>query len=158
MTMGVQRKPRMVPPMMRKKLVVVGDGECGKTCMMLVYSRNTFPQRYEPTIFENYLAELRVSTMWSLHVNCLSFVVKYLRKSATSVAHACTTVALLSNQPCIAPFSASPPWYRRQCILPYSTSKPVHFCYLFWTYDIGLYLAHGTHPSLYSFGYFAGAY
>ena len=107
MTMGVQRKPRMVPPMMRKKLVVVGDGECGKTCMMLVYSRNTFPQRYEPTIFENYLAELRVSTL-SLHVNCLSFVVKYLRKSATSVAHGSTTVALLCNPLVRAPFSVSP--------------------------------------------------
>ena len=61
-TMGVQRKPLMVPPMVRKKLVVVGDGECGKTCLLLVYSRNEFPENYVPTIFENYIAELRVST------------------------------------------------------------------------------------------------
>jgi len=60
--MGVQRKPLMVPPMVRKKLVVVGDGECGKTCLLLVYSRNEFPENYVPTIFENYIAELRVST------------------------------------------------------------------------------------------------
>ncbi|KAK2171779.1 hypothetical protein NP493_1027g00006 [Ridgeia piscesae] len=58
--MGVQRKPLMVPPMVRKKLVVVGDGECGKTCLLLVYSRNEFPENYVPTIFENYIAELRM--------------------------------------------------------------------------------------------------
>ncbi|KAI0231938.1 Rho-related GTP-binding protein RhoC [Lamellibrachia satsuma] len=61
-TMGVdlQRKPRMVPPMVRKKLVVVGDGECGKTCLLLVYCRDEFPEHYVPTIFENYIAELEL--------------------------------------------------------------------------------------------------
>ncbi|KAI0225651.1 Ras-like GTP-binding protein RHO, partial [Lamellibrachia satsuma] len=42
------------------KLVVVGDGECGKTCLLLVYSRDEFPEHYVPTIFENYVAELQV--------------------------------------------------------------------------------------------------
>ena len=44
----------------RKKLVIVGDGECGKTCLLLVFCRDEFPEYYVPTIFENYVAELQV--------------------------------------------------------------------------------------------------
>ena len=54
------RQKHAPPPMVRKKLVVVGDGECGKTCLLLVYSRDEFPEQYVPTIFENYVAELQV--------------------------------------------------------------------------------------------------
>ena len=44
----------------RKKLVVVGDGECGKTCLMIVFSKDEFPEEYVPTIFENYVADIEV--------------------------------------------------------------------------------------------------
>ncbi|XP_053768003.1 transforming protein RhoA isoform X2 [Desmodus rotundus] len=37
----------------RKKLVVVGDGACGKTCLLMVFSRNPFPEAYVPTVFES---------------------------------------------------------------------------------------------------------
>ena len=36
-----------------KKIVIVGDGACGKTCLMLVYEKGEFPEGYIPTIFEN---------------------------------------------------------------------------------------------------------
>uniref|UniRef100_A0A8C5Y836 Uncharacterized protein n=1 Tax=Microcebus murinus TaxID=30608 RepID=A0A8C5Y836_MICMU len=44
----------------RKKLVIVGDGACGKTCLLIVFSKDQFPEQYVPTVFENYVAVIEV--------------------------------------------------------------------------------------------------
>lgn len=46
----------------RKKLVVVGDGACGKTCLLIVFSKDEFPEVYVPTVFENYVADIEVDS------------------------------------------------------------------------------------------------
>ncbi|CAO3607545.1 unnamed protein product [Mucor fragilis] len=43
-----------------RKLVVCGDGACGKTSLLNVFTRDYFPQVYEPTVFENYVQEITV--------------------------------------------------------------------------------------------------
>ncbi|KAG8757755.1 GTP-binding protein Rho1 [Ceratobasidium sp. 428] len=44
----------------RRKLVIVGDAPCGKTSLLLVFSKGVFPERHENTIFENYVADVEV--------------------------------------------------------------------------------------------------
>ncbi|EDW02173.1 GH21848 [Drosophila grimshawi] len=44
----------------RKKLVVVGDGACGKTCLLTVYCQDNFPLDYVATVFETYVADVEV--------------------------------------------------------------------------------------------------
>lgn len=52
----------------RKKLVIVGDGACGKTCLLIVFSKDQFPEVYVPTVFENYVADIEVD---GKQVSCL---------------------------------------------------------------------------------------
>ncbi|KAL4934200.1 P-loop containing nucleoside triphosphate hydrolase protein [Aspergillus undulatus] len=43
---------------MRRKLVIIGDGTCGKTSLLSVFTLGYFPT--VPTVFENYVADCRV--------------------------------------------------------------------------------------------------
>jgi Rho family protein len=44
----------------QRKVVVCGDGACGKTSLLNVFTRGFFTQVYEPTVFENYVHDLYV--------------------------------------------------------------------------------------------------
>lgn len=43
-----------------RKLVVVGDGMAGKTCLLYAFKDDTFDPTHPPTIFDTYLAEVEL--------------------------------------------------------------------------------------------------
>ncbi|KAH7335227.1 P-loop containing nucleoside triphosphate hydrolase protein [Rhizoctonia solani] len=51
---GFAKKP------IQRKIVVCGDGGCGKTSLLNVFTRGFFTQIYEPTVFENYVQDVKV--------------------------------------------------------------------------------------------------
>ncbi|XP_033030076.1 rho-related GTP-binding protein RhoF isoform X2 [Lacerta agilis] len=40
------------------KVVVVGDGGCGKTSLLLVFAEGAFPEQYAPSVFEKYTTSI----------------------------------------------------------------------------------------------------
>ena len=40
--------------------MIVGDGECGKSSLLIVHSREQFPLHYLPTFFDSYVSETNV--------------------------------------------------------------------------------------------------
>ncbi|KAF2861539.1 hypothetical protein K470DRAFT_256904 [Piedraia hortae CBS 480.64] len=47
----------------QRKLVLLGDGACGKTSLLNVFTRGFFPTVYEPTVFENYVHDIFIDNV-----------------------------------------------------------------------------------------------
>ena len=43
-----------------QKLVIVGDGACGKTCLLIVFSKDHFPEVSAPTNLREFVADIGV--------------------------------------------------------------------------------------------------
>ncbi|XP_042226478.1 ras-related C3 botulinum toxin substrate 1-like [Homarus americanus] len=52
------------------KIVAVGDGAVGKTCLLVAYTQGSFNEEYVPTVFDNYAGQINVDgkefnyTLW----------------------------------------------------------------------------------------------
>ncbi|EFA06292.1 ras-like GTP-binding protein rhoA [Tribolium castaneum] len=47
----------------QKKLIIVGDGACGKTCLLIAFAKDIFNSEYRPTVFENYVADVELDAL-----------------------------------------------------------------------------------------------
>ncbi|TRY64362.1 hypothetical protein TCAL_11728 [Tigriopus californicus] len=54
--MGLKKMKKAEDPI-RKKVVLVGDGFCGKTCLQVAFRRDVFDPLYQVTVFENFVVD-----------------------------------------------------------------------------------------------------
>ncbi|XP_050994648.1 rho-related GTP-binding protein RhoJ isoform X1 [Labeo rohita] len=58
---GTNRDPLATTAKKMLKCVVVGDGAVGKTCLLMSYANDAFPEEYVPTVFDHYAVNVTVS-------------------------------------------------------------------------------------------------
>lgn len=103
----------------KRKIVIVGDGACGKTSLLYVFTLGEFPTEYHPTVFENYATDCRVDgkpvrlTLWDTagqeeyeRLRPLSYskaniiLIGFAINSPDSLENACMKWAQEANQYC----------------------------------------------------------
>lgn len=88
----------------RRKLVIVGDGACGKTCLLFAFTKDEFPDKYIPTVFENYVSDIEVDgKLVELALWDTAGMVKVTNSLCTMLVHntRCTVYKYIYN--CVVP-------------------------------------------------------
>ena len=53
---------KKMPELEVKKLIIMGDGAIGKTCLLQVFQKGEFPETYLPTVLDNDIKKMKHPT------------------------------------------------------------------------------------------------
>lgn len=81
------------------KVVLVGDGSCGKTCLLEVFKRNEFPEEYIPTVVDNFVKDVDIDdtkkvslTLWDTAGQEAYDAVRPMSYTGTDLVLLCYTI------------------------------------------------------------------
>ena len=106
------------------KLVIVGDGACGKTCALMVFAKNQFPTKYIPTVFETYSCDL--TNGWSLMLFDTAGQDDYDRLRPLSYPHSNVIMVLYDVSNPVSLENAKNKWLPE--VRHYCPNVPIIFC------------------------------
>ncbi|XP_068937476.1 rho-related GTP-binding protein RhoF isoform X1 [Petaurus breviceps papuanus] len=90
--------PTQAPGKKELKIVIVGDGGCGKTSLLMVYSQGAFPEHYAPSVFEKYTTSVTLGSK-EVILNLYDTAAKFLEKTAyTGCRHVLSSHSLFHLQ------------------------------------------------------------
>ena len=58
-------------PSQQVKIVVIGDGSIGKTCLLTVFVEKSFPVDYIPTVFNTMEYKMKIEEVVSYYSQCI---------------------------------------------------------------------------------------
>ncbi|XP_064486432.1 ras-like GTP-binding protein Rho1 isoform X1 [Ornithodoros turicata] len=78
-----------------RKLITVGDGSCGKTCLLAVFAGRPFPERYVPTVLQTYITTVHIGEQTMLEISLWDSPGQEDYDSLRSISYPDTDVALI---------------------------------------------------------------
>ncbi|KAI8872407.1 hypothetical protein GQ42DRAFT_161355 [Ramicandelaber brevisporus] len=82
-------------PPVSKKLVIVGDGACGKTSLLIVFKGGQFPTNHLPTVFESSVVDVTVGNDRVVELNLWDSAGQEEYRSLRTLCYPDTDVVLI---------------------------------------------------------------
>ncbi|XP_061646852.1 rho-related GTP-binding protein RhoQ isoform X2 [Phyllopteryx taeniolatus] len=110
------------------KCVVVGDGAVGKTCLLMSYANDAFPEEYVPTVFDHYAVSVNVGGkqyLLGLYDTAGQLILKWRGSNQMSTRQ--SRVTTVQNPSSAAPDSADLFWGAGGQLEDYDRLRPLSY-------------------------------
>ena len=68
-----ENPPNTLTSSQQVKIVVIGDGSIGKTCLLTVFVEKSFPVDYIPTVFNTMEYKMKIEGVVSYNIQCICY-------------------------------------------------------------------------------------